>query len=75
MRSGQPWTIEKGETLVRVALNCSVRGGVFLRFRKRKTRYGYVERALELKYRVVLFTGTPKEAGLDNIFENWLDAY
>ncbi len=32
--------------LVRVALNCSVCGGVFLRFRKRKTRYDYAECAL-----------------------------
>ncbi len=32
--------------LVRVALDCSVRGGVFVRFRKRKTRYSYAELAL-----------------------------
>ncbi len=32
--------------LVRVALDCSVRGGVFLRFRERKTRYSFAECAL-----------------------------
>ena len=27
---------------------------------------------LKLSYRVVLFAGTPKEAGLNGIFEQWL---
>ena len=40
-------------------------------FRKTATQFAEGE-SFELSYRVVLFVGTPREAGLDDIFKSWL---